>query len=183
MSRSGYTDDYDNNGELACYRGVIASATRGRRGQAFFRALVGALDEMPVKRLVASELETTEGEVCALGALAKQRGAALTTEDSYGDHDKLAATFDIAHQLAAEVMYLNDEGFFACPYREETPEERWTRMRRWAAEQIDITPDELLPESDARTPATVEAKPEPTQADSAEGTKNSVGPSNVGAGT
>jgi hypothetical protein len=124
------------------WRGQVASASRGKRGQRFFRDLVGALDAMPVKRLVDSELETTEGEVCALGALAKQRGAKLTTDDSYGDHDKLAATFDIAHQLAAEVMFVNDE---AGPYRGETPEQRWARVRGWAVQQIAIDAAELEP--------------------------------------
>ena len=73
MSRSGYSDDFDDNGQLACYRGVIASATRGKRGQKFFRDLVMALDAMPIKRLVNNELETTDGEVCALGALGKKQ--------------------------------------------------------------------------------------------------------------
>lgn len=131
MSRSGYSDSMESS-ELAMWRGVIASATRGKRGQKFFRDLVAALDSMPVKRLVANELQTTDGEVCALGSLAKVRSAALEPSDTY-DYDKLGATFDIAHQLAQEVMWENDE---AGPYRGETPEQRWVRVRTWAAGQI-----------------------------------------------
>jgi hypothetical protein len=40
--------------------------------------------------------------------------------------EDVAATFDIATQLAQEIVYENDEG----PYG-ETPKQRWTRMRDW----------------------------------------------------
>lgn len=138
MSRSGYSDDCEH---VELWRGTIASATRGKRGQKFFRDLVTALDAMPVKRLVSGELETDEGEVCALGALAKQKGATLEPDDTT-DYDKLGATFDIASPLAQEVMYENDDGFHSYPRRQETPEERWERIRAWAARQIEVTPEE-----------------------------------------
>lgn len=145
MSRSGYSDDYDDYDEwglVACWRGVIASATRGKRGQRFFRELVAALDAMPVKRLIANSLgtETPEGDVCALGALCRAKGATLD-EDDTEDYDKLGDTFDIAPQLSQEVMFVNDE-----LGQRNTPEERWTRMRDWAARQIRVTEDELLPD-------------------------------------
>ena len=135
MSRSGYSDDLESS-ELAMWRGVISSATRGKRGQRFFRDLVAALDAMPVKRLVANELQTTDGEVCALGSLARVRGVDLEPDDTY-DHAKLGDTFDIASQLAQEVMFENDE---AGPYGGEIPERRWERVRKWASQQIKVTP-------------------------------------------
>lgn len=141
MSRSGYSSDYSGN-EIAMWRGIISSATRGKRGQRFFRDLVAALDAMPAKRLIDGDLETDEGEVCALGALAKQKGAALEPDDTY-DYEKLGSAFDIAHQLAQEVMYENDEGGPWRPHHEkETPEERWQRIRAWAVSQIRVTPEE-----------------------------------------
>ncbi len=135
MSRSGYSDDCEN---VAMWRGVIASATRGKRGQRFFRELVTALDAMPVKALVTGELETKEGAVCALGALGKHAGKDLASVDTC-DHQTLGDTFDIAPQLAQEVMWENDE---AGRFRRETPEQRWERVRGWAAEQIkkELTP-------------------------------------------
>ncbi len=145
MSRSGYSDDYDDeNGALAMYRGVIASATRGKRGQRFFRDLVAALDALPAKRLVANNLEA-DGEVCALGAVGKYRGIDLEPLEDCDTLD-LGSKFDIAAQLAAETMYENDEGYYM-RYGElpETPEHRWMRIRKWAAEQIRVTPDELEP--------------------------------------
>jgi hypothetical protein len=44
MSRSGYDESCDDNWGLICWRGAVASALRGRRGQAFLRELVDALD-------------------------------------------------------------------------------------------------------------------------------------------
>ncbi len=139
MSRSGYTDEYDSYSELTMYRGQVQSAMRGKRGQKFFRDLVAALDSLPERRLIRNELATEEG-VCALGALALLRGVALPELDHEDDNDshRLAPVFDIASQLAAETMYMNDE-------RNEfgTPEQRWERIRDWAARHIRVTPEEL----------------------------------------
>lgn len=138
MSRSGYSDSFDGY-ELAMYRGVIASATRGRRGQRFFIDLVAALDALPAKELIASELQTEEGAVCALGALARHKGLPVSDDDTY-DHDALGEKFDIARQLAAEVMFENDEArswmYVDGKERPETPGERWARVRKWAVEQV-----------------------------------------------
>lgn len=132
MSRSGYTDDYDEPWSMVMWRGAVESAMRGRRGQLFFRDLAAALDALPEKRLVANELETDDGAVCALGALAKARGVKLEPDDAY-DHDKLGQAFDIANALAQEAMYENDEGAWR---GRETDAERWTRMRAWAASKL-----------------------------------------------
>jgi len=128
------------------WRGVIASATRGKRGQQFFRDLVAALDAMPIKRLIDGDLETAEGDVCALGSLARHKGKSLVPDDTY-DYAKLGATFNIAEQLAQEVMHENDEGAPWRPHHEKEPDEqRWARVRAWAAKQIHVLPDELLPD-------------------------------------
>lgn len=137
MSRHGYSDDCEN---IAMWRGVIASATRGKRGQAFFRALLEALDAMPDKRLVAHELQTDEGSVCALGCLGKARGVDLDSVETE-DWSKLGELFDIAPQLAQEVMYVNDEDFRG----RHSPEERWHVVRNWAARQIIPVAAELEP--------------------------------------
>lgn len=144
MSRSGYTDDCEN---VAMWRGQVASAIRGKRGQAMLRDLVTALDTMPVKALITGDLVTDDG-VCALGALGQKRGVDLGTIDTY-EYDELGIAFNIARQLAQEVMYENDEGG---GWRgRETPEERWARVRNWAAKQIRVTPEEAsaveLPDS------------------------------------
>lgn len=135
MSRSGYTDD-DSDGRIAVWRGRVASASRGRRGQQFFRDLLGALDAMPDKALIAHELEK-DGEVCAIGALGRAKGLDMGLMDPE-DPSTIAPAFNIAECLAQEVEYMNDEW----GHHAETPEERWTRMRLWVAEQINVTPEE-----------------------------------------
>lgn len=141
MSRSGYTDDPEN---LAVWRGRVASATRGKRGQAFFRALIAALDAMPEKRLIVGELEAG-GEVCAIGALGRARGIDMTNIDPECP-EQVAPLFNIAECLAQEVVYMNDEywdyHYVGNTRTEYTPEERWQKMRRWVAEQISVTPEE-----------------------------------------
>lgn len=136
MSRSGYSEDCDNDWQLIMHRGRVASAIRGGRGQTFMRELVEALDAMPVKRLIDGELQIVYpggGEVCALGALGIKRGVELEGLDPE-DAETIATRFNIADALAREVVYENDEG---APYfASETSEERWTRMRAWAVSKL-----------------------------------------------
>jgi hypothetical protein len=128
MSRSGYSDDYDNL-QLGRWRGIVASASRGKRGQSFFRDLIAALEAMPEKRLITSELEK-EGAVCALGALGKSRGLNMASIDPE-DAEVVAANFNIAPPLAQEVVYYNDE---FCDHK--TPEGRWEFMHKWAKSNL-----------------------------------------------
>lgn len=99
MSRSGYNEDCDDNWQIIMFRGRVASATRGKRGQAFFRDLVAALDALPAKRLISDDLirEDSTGfeNVCALGALGKARRVPMAHLDP-DDSRTVAATFDIA---------------------------------------------------------------------------------------
>jgi hypothetical protein len=120
------------------WRGRVASAMRGRRGQKLLREALTALDEMPVKRLIAEELVNDEGEVCLLGACGPKYGVADLDKIDPEDHDTLAARFDVAPCLIQEIEYENDE---AGPYgRQETPEERYERVRKWLVRKI--KPDE-----------------------------------------
>lgn len=136
MTRSGYTD-YDDDceyGTINLFRANVGRAAAGKRGQAFLRALRDALDAMPNKRLVAGDLETEEGEVCALGAVCRARGLTENEAIAESDWDELGSALDIAPMLAQEVMYENDQDF---EYRKDaTPEERWKRMRAWVDGQI-----------------------------------------------
>ena len=127
MSRSGYSDDCDG-WSLIRWRGAVASAIRGKRGQAFLREMLAALDALPERKLIAREL-VEDGAVCALGAVGKARGTDMSTVDP-DDHEKVANVFGVPHSLACEVMYENDD------YYSETPEMRFTRMRRWVECQL-----------------------------------------------
>jgi hypothetical protein len=73
MNRSGYDEDscLDQWSHIR-WRGQVASAIRGKRGQTFLHELADALDAMPEKRLIAHELQ--EGaNVCAIGSVGVQR--------------------------------------------------------------------------------------------------------------
>jgi len=103
---------------------------RGKRGQAFLRELLDALDALPHKRLIAEELQT-DGEVCALGAVGARRGVNMAQVDPE-DREAVAETFGIAEAMAAEIMAENDEGGWG----RETPEQRFARVRSWVVRQI-----------------------------------------------
>jgi len=132
MNRSGYTEDADNNWELIMWRGQVASAIRGKRGQALLKEMLEALNAMPNKRLIAEDLRHG-GDVCALGCLGEKRGMELEKLDPE-DYDALAGAFGVAQQLIREIEYVNDDGVWG--WNEETPEQRWQRVRCWVAGKI-----------------------------------------------
>lgn len=130
MSRSGYCDDFDDPLQVGRWRGAVRSAIRGKRGQAFLREMLAALDALPEKALVSSELEK-DGAVCAIGSVGKIRGIDMSAIDPE-DNEKVASLFDIPHSLACEIMFENDEGTWI----NETPDQRFARMRRWIEKQL-----------------------------------------------
>jgi hypothetical protein len=130
MSRSNYSDELDPL-ELGRWRGAVLSAIRGKRGQRMLGELLSALSTMPVKELIADDLVTEDGKVCALGALGAKRKLDMTTVEPT-DPEEVGALFDIPPALAAEIEYENDE----CGHPDETPAERWTRMRKWVRARL-----------------------------------------------
>lgn len=129
MSRSGYSDDCEN-WSLICWRGAVTSAMKGKRGQAFLLELRDAMDAMPEKRLVADVLEA-DGQFCTIGVLGAKRGINMKALDP-DDREGVAEAFGIAPALAAEIVFMNDEG----SWNAETPEQRWVRMREWVESNI-----------------------------------------------
>ena len=129
MSRSGYMDDIEP-WDLIRWRGAVASAIRGRRGQAFLKEMLAALDGLPNQRLISEALEFG-GEVCAIGSVGKVRNVDMKDID-VDDHEMVAVAFKIPHSFACEIMYINDEG----NWEKETPEERFQRVRAWVVNQI-----------------------------------------------
>jgi hypothetical protein len=129
MSRSGYSDDYDY---VELYRATVERALQGKRGQAFLRELAESLDAMPEKRLIAEELIDGNGNVCAIGAVCKSRGVDVS-RINYEAPEQVGKAVGIARCMAAEIEYMNDEW---CDSERETPEQRWTRMRKWVQANI-----------------------------------------------
>src|SRR6266446_6206009 len=101
MSRSGYSDDYDDEWALIRWRGAVKSAIRGKRGQAFLKEMLDALDSLPAPRLIDGELEA-HAEVCALGAVGARRRLNMVGLDPY-DRETISGTFGIPPALAAEI--------------------------------------------------------------------------------
>jgi hypothetical protein len=134
MSRAGYCEgdgSQEENWAHIRWRGQVASAFRGKRGQQFLRDLIDALDALPSKALIVNELEQ-DGNYCAIGAVGRQRGVDMSVLDP-DDSGRVADTFNIADQMAREIVYQNDENSWRWKeQRSETPEERWQRMRDWA---------------------------------------------------
>ena len=136
MSRSGYSDDIDDPLQLGRWRAAANSAMRGRRGQAFLKEMAAAMDALPAKRLIAEDLVMDtglpfhRGDVCALGAVGKARGLDMSELDPH-EQETVASAFGIAHAMACEIVWHNDEWS-----RRETPEQRFERMRKWIGAQI-----------------------------------------------
>lgn len=166
MSRSGYSDDYDDPLALGRWRQAVKRAIEGKRGQALLRDLLLTLDAMPDKRLYTGSFATADGEFCTLGAHAARKGVKV---DDLGDIEDgcdtaiVGARFGIAPAMAAEIMYMNDENFgdewdweareLCGPVRPHWPEygrhtytvrvhnadhaaKRWELMRKWVAENL-----------------------------------------------
>jgi len=135
MNRSGYDDGIDDTWQWIMYRGRVASALRGLRGQTLLREALVALDAMPDKRLVSGEFQEG-GSYCVLGAVGAARGIDMHDwkEKLYDeDYTAVAAHFNIANVMLREVMWVNDDG----NKWKEDEAARWVRVREWIVEQLE----------------------------------------------
>jgi len=132
MSRSNYAER-EADWQGICWRGAVKKAIKGKRGQAFLREMLVALDALPDKRLIDADLEQ-DGAVCAIGAVGRARGLDMSEvdpEDSY----TVARLFGISNALAREIAYINDDEGEAYYWR-ETPEQRYVRVRAWIEQRV-----------------------------------------------
>lgn len=138
MSRSGYSDDCEDPLAAGRWRAAVKSAINGRRGQAFLRELAVAMDAMPVKELITEELVDDNGGCCTMGVVCKARGIDVTNYNP-DEPEVVSSLIGIAPAMAQEIAYENDECGFVYNSgrpRDETPAERWTRMRNWVAKNL-----------------------------------------------
>ena len=140
MTRSGYIDDEPGD-YYHLFRASVDRAIKGKRGQAFLRELAEAMDTMPEKVLISDELINAEGHCCAIGVVCGSRGLEVAKVDC-DDPWQVGGLVGIARSMAAEISYENDEcGHFVKSSDgrwswDETPEHRWTRMRKWVERNI-----------------------------------------------
>jgi len=130
MSRSGYDIDGDcEQWDMIRWRGQVASAMRGKRGQAFLLEMWKAMQALPEPKLIAGSLEA-DGAVCALGSVGKSRGINMAEIDPH-DYERVAVLFGIPHQLAQEIMFMNDEA-----WGNVQPGLRFQQMKKWVEENL-----------------------------------------------
>jgi hypothetical protein len=152
MSRF-HCDDWDGEGvHPLMWEQTCRNAIRGQKGQAVLRELKEALLGLPQQRLIDGAF-SREGEVCALGALARHRFAAgqkicwgesviaslPQLEERLGDDlEEDFITLDLGERmglkraLALAISFENDEGTWAS----ETPEQRYWRILRWVENNL-----------------------------------------------
>lgn len=136
MGRHGYSDDLDS-GALNIWRGAVTAAIRGKRGQAFLREMLTALDAMPVHALIAHELKDAGGGVCAIGTVGASRGIDMAALDPC-EYDDIAKTFGISQALVREIEYENDDFWAYGPNPDNLSKDelRWAAIRRWCVANI-----------------------------------------------
>ena len=140
MGRSGYDEDgCDDTWALIRWRGAVASAFRGKRGQDFLKEMLSALDSLPEKKLIAYDLER-DGSFCAIGAVGRARGISMKRDTSDYEPKHVANIFGISRALACEIMWVNDEA--KAYWVEETDEQRFLRVRNWI-EKVIVTEVEI----------------------------------------
>lgn len=99
----------------------VRAAMLGKRGQTVLRELAEALDAIPTQRLIHGALCNDNGDVCALGELARTRGipdaellkvaASLDEADdpAFETAAWAARALDVTETLAWMVQDINDE--------------------------------------------------------------------------
>ena len=130
MNRSGYVQQTEaNRKDYKEWRGRIKTLLCYSSVQALLGKLAQALDDMPVKELIAGELISGSGQVCAIGALCQSQGITHTQvkDIKLDDVHEIAALIQAPYEIVAEIEAINDEKFA----RDPSPAYRWRRVRDW----------------------------------------------------
>lgn len=91
----------------------VQRVINGKRGQKLLREFIDALMEIPNRRLIANAI-CRNGEVCAVGAMAKKRGVLDTSRDWEGDQHEtveLGQSMGLGFMLSWEIGSKNDIEF------------------------------------------------------------------------
>jgi hypothetical protein len=118
LMRINYCEEEERPGQFALWDANCRRSIQGRAGQAALRRLEAALVAMPDKRLVSGKLVTHDGDVCAIGALARAEGKLPEPEmldpdgceyDDCDDTAEFAETrLNFPHLVAWKVVAEND---------------------------------------------------------------------------
>lgn len=155
MSRISYSDDPDYPGQFELWQANCRRSLKGKAGQAALRELETALLALPEKRLIAEQLFDDEGEVCAIGALAKHKGQLTDDLRAWGEREmeEVGVHLGMPRLVAWKVVELNDfhltgSDLVTCagPYRWPaekpkvwvpiTAESRYQQILAWVQRQL-----------------------------------------------
>jgi hypothetical protein len=163
MSRISYSEEEDYPGQFSLWQGNCQRSLKGKAGQAALRELEAALLALPDKRLIAGKVIDAEGEVCAIGALAKHKGRDLLSEPNMyddgefegdGEMEEIGMELGMPRLVAWKVVSKNDieiDGKYETlpgparwygdrpqVYVPVTPEQRYEQMLRWIRAQLTV---------------------------------------------
>lgn len=156
--RIGYSDDEDFPGQFELWQANCQRSLNGKKGQAALKELEVALLALRDKRLIADKLQDANGDVCALGALARYKGQLIATaeaedgaEDEWEENDmdaemeEFGVSLGMPRLVAWKVVSKNDiEIRGTYDYSKEprgtfvpvTPEQRYERLLAWVQQKI-----------------------------------------------
>lgn len=154
--RIGYSEDEEFGGQFELWQANCRRSLVGKQGQAALRELEAALLALPDKRLIANRLVDGDGDVCALGALGRQRGQLPTPDaitegdwEDEGDDDmeEYGVLLGIPRLVAWKIVEINDiqidghyvdaigpvkpHGWRPRVFIPVTPEERYDQVLAW----------------------------------------------------
>jgi hypothetical protein len=86
---------------LALWEHNVDASIKGKRGQKVLRELEAALEALPERRLIYGALATREGDVCAIGALAKAKGVLPVALISRHEYETLGPNEDWTESVDA----------------------------------------------------------------------------------
>lgn len=117
--RISWTDEEEHPGQFALWDANCRRSMRSKAGQAALRRLEAALVAMPDKRLCSGKLVRHDGDVCAIGALARAEGKLpepepfdpeydFEDEDTDDTAEFAEANLGFPHLVAWKVVAEND---------------------------------------------------------------------------
>lgn len=141
MGRFDGCDEYDSAQEFF-FRSSLERAIKAKSGQRILREMAEILLAMPERKLAYGAIATEAGEVCAVGAYARAKGADLTPyvdcDDDYGQGTiSLGRKVGMLKPLAEQLAWLND--YYEPPYasfRGFSDEQRWQKIYEWVTSQV-----------------------------------------------
>ena len=161
--RANYSEEESYPGEFELWQANCTRSRQGRKGGEGLRRLEAALLALPSRKLHNDVFVKTNGECCAIGALAVQEeiGRGSTREEAItncatGDATKveeIGVKLGMPRLVAWAVAVENDqyEGrMVAAPelprgtcFRQETPAERYERVVGWVQQELRGLPQNL----------------------------------------